>query len=162
MIRARYLSSIDDITSVLEIRRAVFASIPGAAGRDAFDDMAVYALAFDEHGAPGAAGRLYIDADDRFRIGAVGVLAPLRGRGYGDLVVRMLLDRALTLGAPSVYADSFPHAVGFYARYGLRPVTGASVSDGALVPLRASADEIALEGSCGAQRDCPGHAPDPS
>ncbi|MEA5068915.1 MAG: GNAT family N-acetyltransferase, partial [Christensenellaceae bacterium] len=159
MIRARYLSSMDDITSVLEIRRAVFERSPGAAARDAFDDMAVYALAFDEADAPSAAGRLYIDADDRFRIDAVGVLAPLRARGYGDLVMRMLLDRALTLGAPAVYADSFPCAVGFYARYGLRPVMDTPVSDGALVPLCASADQIALEGSCGGRHGCPGRTP---
>ena len=116
MIRGKYLTSLDDITPVLDLRQAVLGQ-----GRDGFDRMAVYALALDEQGCPAGAGRLYIDGDDQFRLDALAVLPQRRRQGLGDLMVRMLLQRALDLNAPAVVLDAPQDLVPFFSRYGFSP-----------------------------------------
>ena len=63
MIRGKYLTSKDDIAPVLAVRNAVFVEEQGFSAegeRDAYDDMAIYALAFNEEGAPVSTGRLFV------------------------------------------------------------------------------------------------------
>lgn len=143
---------MDDIQDILALRRAVFEEELGEEGGaepEPEDQMAVYALACDEDGVPAGTGRLCIDADDRFLLGRICVLKSRRGLGLGDLIVRMLLDRALTLNAPAVYVRALLPAVPFYARYGFAP-TGETTGAGAFTRrlMRASADQIDIEGSC--------------
>ena len=85
MIRGRFLTSRDDISQVIALRREVFCEEQGYSvdtEPDAHDDMAVYALAFDDEGRPLGTGRLYI-ADDQFRIGRVCVKKEMRGMHRG-------------------------------------------------------------------------------
>ena len=94
-------------------------------------------------------------------IGRVCVLKEARGRGLGDLVVRMLLYRALELGAGEIWLGAQLPAVGFYARYGFQPI--GEIYDDEGVPHRwmtARAEEINLEGSCGGASRCAGCAGD--
>ena len=109
MIRGKYLTSKDDIAPVLAVRNAVFVEEQGFSAegeRDAYDDMAIYALAFNEEGAPVSTGRLFVDRDGQFTIGRVCTLRAYRGQGYGDLIMRMLLYRAQELHAPGIYIHS--------------------------------------------------------
>jgi N-acetylglutamate synthase-like GNAT family acetyltransferase len=144
MIRGRYLTSADDIGAVLDVRRrvALCEGLP-ATGADEHDEMAVYALVFDEDDRPAGSGRLYLDGD-RFMIGSIGVLPEVRGRGLGDLIMRMLLFRAQELNAPSVYARAVPGLEGFYALYGFSPAD----DEGDKALLMVPADRIP-GGSCG-------------
>ena len=124
MIRGKFLTSQDDVGAVMDIRRRVFVEeqgYPADTDVDTFDKLSVYALAYDENDRPAGTGRLYINADSRFQIGRVCVLPEARGRGLGDLVARMLLYRALELGADAVCLSAQLPVVGFYARYGFRP-----------------------------------------
>lgn len=116
MIRGKYLTSMEDIAPVLALRRTVFGR-----GEDGFDRMAVYALALDPAGAPAGAGRLYIDGDDRFRLDTLGVLKDKRGQGLGDLLLRMLLQRALDLQAPQIVLTAPGELTPFFQRYGFAP-----------------------------------------
>ena len=150
MIRGKYLNSRDDIGTVLAIRAQVAKAQGLPSGRDGRDEMAVYALVFDEGGAPAGSGRLYL-SDDRFMIDCVGVLPDKRKRGLGDLLMRMLLFRAQELGAPEVYALAGPDAAGFCARYGFSAAGEEIDERGAVRPLmRVAADDIAKGG-------CQGH-----
>ena len=45
-----------------------------------------------------------------------------RHKGYGDFVVRMLIDKAFTMGAKEIFVDAQLHAVDFYKTIGFRPV----------------------------------------
>lgn len=120
MIRGRYLTSRDDRAEVFAVRNQVFVCEQGFSAEievDAHDDMAVYALAYLEDGAPVATGRLYIDAD-RFYIGRVCALSRVRGQGFGDFIMRMLLARAMDLGAPAVHITAQLPVIDFYERYG--------------------------------------------
>ena len=98
MIRGKFLTSQEDVGAVMDIRRRVFVEEQGYSADteiDGFDKMAVYALAFDENDRPAGTGRLIINNESRFQIGRVCVLKEARGRGLGDLVVRMLLYLSL-------------------------------------------------------------------
>ncbi len=122
MIRGKYLTSLDDIAPVLALRQAALGR-----GWDHFDQMAVYALALDQQDRPAGAGRLYIDGDDQFRLDALAVLPQRRRQGLGDLIVRMLLQRALDLNAPAVVLDAPPELVAFFCRYGFSPMSQGSM-----------------------------------
>jgi len=160
MIHGKYLNSKDDISSLLALRKAVFCDEQGFSAeneKDAFDDMAYYALVFDEQEQPAATGRLFIDAQDRFHIGRMCTRRDMRGKGLGDLAIRMLLDLALRLNAPYIVIDAQEAAVGFYEKYGFRPCGEMFLDEGAPhIPLRADAADILLVGSCGGH--CPAQA----
>ena len=160
MIRGKYLTSMEDTYEVMRLREQVFVKEQGFSAdteRDACDDMAVYALVFDEAGCPSGTGRLAIDEADRFMLGRVCVLKERRGLGLGDLILRMLLFRAQELSAPAVYVEAVLPAVPFYERYGLRPIGDVCERAGAQYRLmRASADEIDIEGSCHKSPACAG------
>lgn len=165
MIRGKFLLSGDPLCEqVYEIRRRVFVEEQGYSAEHEIDDhdkMSVYALVMDDDGTPSATGRLYINGEDQFAIGRVCVLKEQRGRYMGDLVMRMLLYRAQELNCASVTLSAQLPAVGFYTRYGFKPVGELYEEEG--VPHRrmtADKDEINLEGSCsrgGACGDCAGN-----
>ncbi len=159
MIRGKFLLSGDPLCQhVYDIRRRVFVEEqgrPAEAEIDGNDRMSVYALVLDDDGTPSATGRLYIDGEDQFAIGRVCVLKEARGRYMGDLAMRMLLYRAEELNCVSVTASVPLPVVGFFAKYGLKPVGEVYEEDGA--PHRrmvAMKDEISLEGSCSKGGSC--------
>ena len=62
MITGKFLTSRDDTSLVMDIRKRVFVDEQGYSlegERDWHDDMAIYALTFDENGTPGAAGSIW-------------------------------------------------------------------------------------------------------
>ncbi|MGI6173636.1 MAG: GNAT family N-acetyltransferase [Christensenellales bacterium] len=137
MIRGKFILSTEDASEVFALREKVF----GAGEKDMFDAMAVYAVAYDEDGTASGAGRLCIDGDGAFTVDAVGVLPDRRGRYLGDLLMRMLLYRALQLNAPRVHLFCGDDVAPFFARYGFK-----TAGEGEMC---ASAAEIDIEGSCG-------------
>lgn len=111
MVQGKWFSMGSDISQPLEIRMAVFGR-----GTDALDAAAWQVVVYDGDMPVGAA-RLWWQ-DGAFCLGDVGVLSGLRGKGYGDLLVRLLLFKALTHNA-NVIALTAPVAVApFFAQYG--------------------------------------------
>lgn len=155
MIRGKFLTSMDDTSACLSLRAQVFGEAEGA--RDEYDAMAVYALALNEEGLPSGAGRLYIGDDNQFTIDRVGVLSAQRGRGLGDLVMRMLLYRALELNCAGVKLLCPVALTGFFTRYGLKAQGEAFEQGGALCRVMyAAREQIDIEGSCSKGKPCAG------
>ena len=162
MIRGRFLRTGDEMGDIFALRERVFVEELGlldSAVRDEADEMAVYALVFDEAEQAKAAGRLAIE-DDRLSIGAVCVCPDARGQKLGDLVMRMLLVRVVEMEVPGVYVKTLPGALAFFQRYGFRICEDAAQTHGAaLQVLYASLEQIDIEGDChraGAERDACG------
>ena len=121
MIHGKYFTSRDDLAPIMALRYAVFSDEQGfnrEHEKDKFDDMAFYALVYDQEDVPAATGRLYIDDENRFHIGRMCTRRDMRGQGLGDLAIRMLLDLALRMNAPYVVVESQIPTVGFYKKYG--------------------------------------------
>lgn len=114
MVQGRWFPMGSDITLPLSLREAVFGR-----GEDALDGQAWQVVVYDAQKPVGAA-RLWWD-DGAFRLGDVGVLEEFRGRGFGDLLVRLLLFKALTHSASLIRLAAPETAAPFFARYGFSP-----------------------------------------
>ena len=160
MIRGKFLTSLDDTSAVRAIRTAVFVEEQGYSLENEFDqhdEMAIYALTFDEEGAPAGTARLIMDEDNHATIGRVCVLKRCRGQGMGDLLMRMLLYRVVEMGLSEVYLGAQLHAVPFYQRYGLKPYGEIYLDEGQPHRrMRAALEEINLEGACHGHGQCAG------
>ena len=115
---------MDDISECLAIRREVFGEeqqFLTAASENLEDKEAIFVLAYEtnEQGErfSVATGRL-IFLEDRFKIGRIAVKKEFRGKHYGDFIVRMLIDKAFSMGAKEVFVGAQAHAIPFYERIG--------------------------------------------
>lgn len=135
MIEGKWFPQGSDIGQALGIRQAVFGR-----GRDALDDEAQQVVVYRE-GRPVGAARLWW-SDGGFFAGDVGVLPEERGAGYGDLLVRLLLYKALSHNAASVSLVCPAAFTPFFERYGF-----AVFQPGDPAAMRVTADQISL--GCG-------------
>jgi predicted GNAT family N-acyltransferase len=108
-----------DLSDAHLIRREVFINeqrVPESIELDDTDGDAVHLVLYD-NGTPAATGRMRV-TDEGLVIGRVAVLKAYRGQGFGDLVMRMLIRRAVEagFGAQTVHAQIT--ARGFYEKLG--------------------------------------------
>ena len=136
-IQGKYLlGGLHDISECLAIRKEVFGEeqkFMTAACEDKDDRSAIFALAYEtektdlpdgsakENLLPVATGRLLF-LDDCYKIGRIAVKKEFRGKKYGDFIVRMLVDKAFTMGAKEVFVGAQKHAIPFYEKIGFIPV----------------------------------------
>ncbi len=149
MIQGKWFPQQADITLPLALREGVFGR-----GRDALDEVAQQVVVYDD-GLPVGAARLWW-ADGAFRIGDVGVVSSWRGKGFGDLLVRLLLFKALSHSASRVELVATGSAASFFARYGFKPA-GPEAQEGA--PMFLLAENIVLshcQGGCAGGEGCNG------
>lgn len=162
MIRGKFVPPGGDYSQALAVRKAVFVDKQGfdaALDHDLYDPISAHVLLYDQTDEAGnplgpavATGRLFW-RDGEFVIGRVCVLREKRGQKLGDLVMRMLLYKAIQHGASSVTLGAQARAVPFYARYGFEPVE-EYWDEGVLhVRMRVRGDRINLEGSCHKTKD---------
>lgn len=139
MVEGRWYPQGADIGVPLAVRQAVF-----GAERDALDGEAQQVAVFGENGSAVGAARLWW-AEGDFWAGDIGVLPQARGKGYGDLLVRLLLYKAASHGAACLRIVSPAALAPFFVRYGF-------TADGAgdPLPMRAVPDAGCLGcGGCG-------------
>ncbi len=121
------LGALGELDDIYAIRNKVFCEeqgIPFEVEHDDRDKEAIFALAFEEgedFKKPVATGRLLF-LEDSFKIGKIATLKEYRKMGYGDFVVRMLIDKAFTMGAKEIFVDAQLTAVDFYKTIGFRTV----------------------------------------
>lgn len=127
MICGRYYLGLDHMNEIAPIRLEVFGAEQGIKKDiifDETDEVAVHAIVYKDinRTIPVGAGRLYkTDNGEEYKIGRIAVKKEERGQGFGDFIVRMLVDKALMMGADRVLVGSQPHAVAFYEKIGFRP-----------------------------------------
>lgn len=128
MICGRYYLGLDHMNEIASIRREVFGTEQGWSDNIIFDDAdetAIQAVVYKDinRTIPVGVGRLHKTADgEDYKIGRIAVKKDERGQGYGDFIVRMLVDKGLLMGADRVLVGAQPHAIAFYEKIGFRPV----------------------------------------
>jgi GNAT superfamily N-acetyltransferase len=123
MIEGKWFTQSDDISVPLSIRMTALGR-----GRDEWDDVAQQVLVYRE-GTPVGTARLWW-SEGEFHAGDICVLPEARGQGYGDLLVRLLLFKAVSHNAAGVSLACPRDMVPFFARYGFREQPeGASGGD---------------------------------
>jgi predicted GNAT family N-acyltransferase len=136
MIKGRYLNYTDNLDEIYKVRDSILKDVKKIKDmddikekqemidvKDDLDDMAVHALLIDEKKKSVAVGRIIYDGYE-YRIGLIFVIKEERGKGYGEVVVRMLLDKAFLSGAKEVLVEAHHKEVRFYEKLGFREVNG--------------------------------------
>lgn len=111
MVTGKWLEQ-GDAGEAVSLREAVFGR-----GRDATDNIARCVVVYDDSGAPVGAARLFWQGG-AFRVDLVGVLQEHRGRGYGDLLMRLAIYKAVSHGAKTLLITPTDETRGFFTRYG--------------------------------------------
>lgn len=135
MIEGKYLSGNDDLSQVYELREEVFQRELGFRKElevDGYDKLSIHAIAY-ENGMPAATGRILFDGEI-YRISRVAVKKAFRGKGYGDFVVRMLINKALTSGAQEIYTSTLLDGKKMFETIGFE-VSGEAYENGGLTYL---------------------------
>lgn len=127
-----------EFSLVQAIRTTVFTNEQGANANeefDSYDDIADFALLFDDNKAVATARA--VKTEDGFKIGRIAVLKEYRGKGYGDLIVRAVIEKAFNYGSDFVLVDSQNHAVPFYKKIGFKQIGQQIIDRGiAHIPMR--------------------------
>ncbi len=123
MIFSRWFHGTADFDEAKALRTAVFVKEEGFESEEEFtsdDEMAMHVVVYKE-GNPVGTGRLWFDGKS-FRIGKVCVLKEHRGEKIGDMIVRLLLDRALNVNAPSIRVNSRVNLCDSLSKFGFERV----------------------------------------
>ncbi len=127
MIYGKFVTEKEDLETVNDIICRVLTQECGLAESGEGESFALSALLYTEEpaaahadGEPAAAGRLLFDGD-RFEIVETAVLPACRGQGYGDFLVRLLIDKALMAGAQEIRLDALAGTEGFFEKIGFVP-----------------------------------------
>jgi predicted GNAT family N-acyltransferase len=117
MVRIELMSWEGARDDASRIRFQVFVreqGVPQEIELDEKDAVCVHALAFDQHGAAIATGRLLPDG----HIGRMAVLEAHRGRGIGGRILQALIARARERGDREIMLAAQVHAEAFYQAHG--------------------------------------------
>lgn len=137
-------SDSDDFQLVRDIRASVFTAEQGADRDTEFDSYdekgkgTLYALLYDEEKAV-ATSRLAL-TEKGFKIGRIAVLKQYRGKGYGEKIVRAVVEKAFEKGTETVLVDAQNYAVPFYEKFGFKAI-GSQIIDRGLPHMPMSLDK---------------------
>jgi len=123
MLKSQWRTGRDDLGDVLAIRRQVFQEeqgFPAEWDADGLDTQCLHVLLSEEDQWV-ATARLW-GKGGHWMISRVAVLPQARGKRIGDLMVRLVLFKALELGADTVQVNAQLTAQGFYEKLGFLPV----------------------------------------
>lgn len=105
MISTKWFQGKANLNDVIKIRENVFCeelALNDYLITDMYDDFAFSAVVFDDDVLAGT-GRLFFK-DGKYFIDNLCVIKQFRGRHLGDLLLRMLVRRAVNMGAEKTYA----------------------------------------------------------
>lgn len=115
MIESKWVFRKADFDDIYAIRKKVFVDDLGLSEDvqfDEFDERSLHVL-LSEDNTYLATGRLY-ENEGKFFVGGIAVLPQARKKGLGDLLVRLLINKAFELLANEVYVYARQESVMFY------------------------------------------------
>ncbi|QGU96668.1 GNAT family N-acetyltransferase [Clostridium bovifaecis] len=111
----------EEIENALDIRRRVFIeeqNVPEEIEIDDIDSFAEHIVIY-EGDEPIATGRIF-KRDDKFFLGRIAVLKEHRGKHFGEIVVKLLVNRGLNKGAEEIFIHAQTLVKEFYERLGFK------------------------------------------
>ncbi len=122
MVYGRFAKEKQDLDTANELIFRVLTEECDLAADDGEDLFVLTALVFDgaeESARAVGAGRLFFDGASP-EIGDVAVLPEYRGSGYGDFLVRLLVDKALFAHARGIRVNARCGTENFFQKIGFR------------------------------------------
>lgn len=123
MISARFFQGIENFNNYIEIRRSVFCDELKHCEdtlTDKYDQFAFNVVVYDNNEAIGT-GRLLFK-DGRYIIDKICVLKEYRGNNISDLIIRMLIRKAVTIGAEEIYTNLDKKYKSIFGKIGFKEV----------------------------------------
>lgn len=151
-VQGKFLSyKENEFYDAISIRQKVFVeeqNIPEIVEFDEEDKTAIHAVAYEglSKVKAVATGRLLCKGGWA-EIGRVAVLKEERGKQYGDLIVRMLIDKAKTLKYSEIYLNAQVKAEGFYNKIGFY-ITGEPFLEAGIQHIRMKYDRNSINKCC--------------
>jgi predicted GNAT family N-acyltransferase len=131
MIVNKWLLGPDGLAESRAIREAVFVreqGIDADAEFDELDEISAHLILYDD-GQAVATARFYVQ-DDCAYLGRIAVLKEKRGMGFGDLLLKVMMQKIQRMEVPMLEIHAQLHAVPFYARYGFEVQGEEYILDG--------------------------------
>ncbi len=130
----------------LRLRREVFVKELGLEENLAFDKWDEYAahLIIREENEPMAAARLYA-VEEGVRMDMVCVRREYRKKRYGDLCIRLLMDKAVQMCAPQLYTNVPVSHIGYFVAFGFQACAGEK---GGMQPMAVKPAQIIWHSAC--------------
>lgn len=121
MIVAEIVKGSKTLEIQYEIRKKVFIDeqhVDEQIERDHYDMISDHVIVYEDN-IPVGTGRLILQ-DNKYLIGRIAVLKQYRGKRYGDLIVRKLVDHGFRQGALRIEVHSQVQVVPFYKNIGFK------------------------------------------
>nr|WP_312580022.1 GNAT family N-acetyltransferase [Sedimentibacter sp.] len=135
MVSTKWFKGIENSEIYFEIRKKVFCdelNMDCEFIKDNYDEYSYNVVLYEDEKAAGT-GRL-IFKDGKYLIDKLCVLSEYRGNSYGELIVRMLVRKAVTTGAVKTYSVIDAKCKSLFEKAGFKE-TGADVN-GDLVMIK--------------------------
>lgn len=119
MVTAVLIHGSEGLEVQYKIRYQVFTleqGVPIEIEQDEYDSVSQHVIIYDDNIAVGT-GRI-INKNGQWLIGRIAVLSDFRGRSYGDLIVRKLVDYGFRMGYKQIEVHSQIQVLDFYKRIG--------------------------------------------
>lgn len=136
MVQGKWFPGNGNLEIPLSLREKIFGS-----REDLLDEWAQQVVVYEAADCPVGVARLRW-SDGAFRIDFLGVLAQKRNQGFGDLLVRLCLFKALSHQANRVELSCSQELVPYFSKYGFH--TGSLLPDGT-IPMVIRAEQIHLD-----------------
>ena len=154
MIEGQFIVGIEGLKETGFIRSEIFTGdlkMPISVEKDQYDHFAHH-LIIKDGDKKVATGRLILK-DGEFLIGRIAVLKEARGMQIGDLVVRMLMDRAFSMGAKEVFVHALISLQSFYEKVGFKAVSEPFV-EATLEHIAMNIQKKDINTACGGCNGC--------
>ncbi len=135
MVSTKWFQGIENIETCMELRRKVFCEelkLNENNLKDAYDNFAFNVVVYEDDN-PAGTGRLLFK-EGKYFIDKICVLEEFRSRNYGNLIVRMLVRKAVTIGAEQIYSCIDEKYIGLYEKIGF--VKSASDELGCIIMVK--------------------------
>jgi len=151
MITNKWILGKYDFDEIQEIRKKVFIeeqNIPEDEEFDEIDYYSLHLLLYMDHKAV-ATGRIYHDGHTN-RIGRIAVLKEYRGKGLGDLLIRLLLYKTFEAGAEEIVISAQCYIADVYRKFGFA-ATGDEYMEANIphVTMHLKKEDFKLPSKCG-------------
>jgi S-DNA-T family DNA segregation ATPase FtsK/SpoIIIE len=115
---------------------------------DELDEISAHLILYDD-GQAVATARFYVQ-DDCAYLGRIAVLKEKRGMGFGDLLLKVMMQKIQRMEVPMLEIHAQLHAVPFYARYGFEVQGEEYILDGLPhLTMRVASENCQYPALCG-------------
>lgn len=114
MVSTRWFQGKDNLSVVLDIRKEVILGKDKLT--DFYDEFAFNTVLYDEDEPAGTARLLF--KDGKYFVDKICIKKQFKGHNYEDLLVRMLIRRAVTMGAEKTYIEADEEQVKIFENIG--------------------------------------------